>query len=187
MPPLPHSSARHQGTVTLWLRSTNLSIQQMSVNVSQVIVNKPNGEQIKLGEYQGQVLLIVNVASRCGFTKQYSGLQELQTTYGPKGFQVLGFPCNDFGGQEPGTLEEITTFCASTFNATFPLFDKIHAKGRTTEPYTTLNQTDPAGEVSWNFEKFLISKEGVVLARFKSAVEPESQELKNAIEKALTS
>ena len=153
----------------------------MSVNVSKVIVKAANGVEKSLGEYQGQVLLIVNVASRCGFTKQYGGLQELQNKYKSKGFQILGFPCNDFGGQEPGTLEEIQKFCSTTYQATFTLFEKVHAKGTTTEPYTTLNQAQPAGDVDWNFEKFLISKEGNVLKRFKSAVEPNSKELKIAI------
>ena len=135
----------------------------MSVNVSKVIVKAANGVEKSLGEYQGQVLLIVNVASRCGFTKQYGGLQELQNKYKNKGFQILGFPCNDFGGQEPGTLEEIQKFCSTTYQATFTLFEKVHAKGTTTEPYTTLNQAQPAGDVDWNFEKFLISKEGLSL------------------------
>ena len=157
----------------------------MSVNVSKVIVKAANGVEKSLGEYQGQVLLIVNVASRCGFTKQYGGLQELQNKYKNKGFQILGFPCNDFGGQEPGTLEEIQKFCSTTYQATFTLFEKVHAKGTTTEPYTTLNQAQPAGDVDWNLEKFLISKEGNVLKRFKSAVEPNSEELKIAIEDAL--
>ena len=101
----------------------------MSVNVNEVIVKTANGDDLRLGEYQGQVLLIVNVASRCGFTKQYAGLQELQNTYGAQGFKVLGFPCNDFGAQEPGTISEIKTFCSSTYNATFTLFEKVHAKG----------------------------------------------------------
>ena len=157
----------------------------MSVNVSEVVVKSANGGNKRLGEYKGQVLLIVNVASRCGFTKQYAGLQELQNTYGSKGFEVLGFPCNDFGAQEPGTLAEIQNFCSSTYKATFTLFEKIHATGSTTEPYSTLNQAEPAGEVEWNFEKFLISKNGEVLKRFKSATEPNSMELKTAIEKAL--
>ena len=157
----------------------------MSVNVSEVIVKANNGESKRLGEYKGQVLLIVNVASRCGYTKQYAGLQDLQDTYGSKGFQVLGFPCNDFGGQEPGTIDEIKTFCSSTYKATFTLFEKVHAKGNPTEPYLTLNKSEPSGEVQWNFEKFLISKEGDVLVRFKSAIEPNSEELKNSIEKAL--
>ncbi len=159
----------------------------MSVNVTEVLVQKANGEKLRLGDLHGQVLLIVNVASRCGFTKQYAGLQELQNTYGPKGFQVLGFPCNDFGGQEPGTLDEIKAFCASNYEATFTLFEKVHAKGTTTEPYTTLNQAEPSGDVDWNFEKFLIDKEGNVLKRLKSAIEPNSRDLTDAIEKALAS
>ncbi len=157
----------------------------MSVNVSQVVVTTPSGSKKKLSDYQGQVLLIVNVASRCGFTKQYSGLQDLQNKYGSKGFQVIGFPCNDFGAQEPGSLEEIQSFCSTTYNATFPLFDKVHAMGKTTEPYTTLNQAEPAGDVAWNFEKFLIGQDGTVLKRFKSAIEPNSAELTSAIESAL--
>ena len=100
----------------------------MSVNVSEVVVKTANGGEKSLGEYQGQVLLIVNVASRCGFTKQYGGLQALQNKYGAQGFQVLGFPCNDFGAQEPGTLDEIQNFCSSTYQASFTLFDKVHAK-----------------------------------------------------------
>ncbi len=159
----------------------------MNINVSQVIVQKPDGTQKSLGDYQGKVLLIVNVASRCGFTKQYAGLQELQKNYEDKGFEVLGFPCNDFGNQEPGTLEEIQNFCTNTFSISFPLFAKVHAKGQTTEPYTTLNQQEPSGDVEWNFEKFLISKDGIVLNRFKSAVEPNSPELVQAINNALQS
>ena len=125
------------------------------------------------------------MASRCGFTKQYKGLQALQDKYGSKGLKVLGFPCNDFGAQEPGTLEEIKSFCSTTYGASFELFDKVHATGKTTEPYTTLNQTEPAGDVAWNFEKFLISKNGPELGRFKSGVEPQSSELKTAIDQAL--
>ena len=158
----------------------------MSVNVSKVQVISSNQEQICLGQYEGKVILIVNVASKCGFTKQYEGLQALQNTYKSKGLLVLGFPCNDFGGQEPGSLEEITKFCSTTFNATFPLFEKVHAKGNTTEPYTTLNQFEPKGDVEWNFEKFLINKKGDVVARYKSAIEPQNNELISAIESELS-
>ena len=138
-----------------------------------------------LGEYKGKVLLIVNVASKCGFTKQYEGLQNLQKTYESKGFRILGFPCNDFGDQEPGSLEEIKSFCTTTYGVSFELFDKVHAKGNTTEPYTTLNQMEPKGDVSWNFEKFLVNRQNQVVARFKSDIEPLSEELINAIEKEL--
>ena len=157
----------------------------MSVNVNAVIVKASNGENKRLGEYKGQVLLIVNVASKCGFKKQYSGLQELQDTYGSQGFQVLGFPCNDFGGQEPGTLNEIKDFCLLQYGANFELFNKVHAKGSTTEPYTTLNKTEPVGDVSWNFEKFLVGRDGNVIARFQPGIHPADEELVAAIEVAL--
>jgi len=156
-----------------------------AVNVSQVVVRDARGGERRLGEYAGKVLLIVNVASRCGYTRQYAGLQALQDSYGPRGLQVLGFPCNDFGAQEPGTLPEIQQFCSATYGASFELFDKVHATGAKTEPYTTLTQTQPAGDVAWNFEKFLVGKDGSVLARFKSGVEPDAAELKAAIEAAL--
>ena len=157
----------------------------MTLNVSNVVVRTAQGSEQRLGDLQGQVLLIVNVASRCGFTRQYAGLQTLQETYGPQGFSVLGFPCNDFGAQEPGSLEEIQQFCSTTYGANFPLYDKVHASGAKTAPYDLLTQAEPAGDVAWNFEKFLIGKDGTVLGRFKSAVEPDSAELKAAIEAAL--
>ena len=157
----------------------------MAINVSDVAVRDAKGGERKLGEWGGKVLLIVNVASRCGFTRQYAGLQKLQDTYGPQGFAVLGFPCNDFGAQEPGSLPEIQQFCSTTYGASFELFDKVHAAGAKTEPYSTLTQAEPAGDVAWNFEKFLIGKDGSVLARFKSGVEPDSAELTGAIEAAL--
>ena len=155
----------------------------MTINISNVSVLTADGSQKSLGDYAGRVLLIVNVASRCGFTKQYAGLQALNEAYSAKGLAVLGFPCNDFGGQEPGSLEEIKSFCSTTYGADFELFEKVHAKGSTTEPYTTLNQMEPAGDVAWNFEKFLVGKDGTVIARFKSGVDPD--ELKAPIEAAL--
>jgi glutathione peroxidase len=157
----------------------------MAINVSSVSVRDGQGGTRSLGDWSGQVVLIVNVASRCGFTRQYAGLQALQDTYGPQGLAVLGFPCNDFGAQEPGTLPEIEQFCSTTYGASFPLYEKVHATGAKTAPYDVLTQTEPAGDVAWNFEKFLIGKDGTVLARFKSGVEPDSAELKGAIEAAL--
>jgi glutathione peroxidase len=157
----------------------------MAVNVSDVVVKTAKGDEQRLGDLNGQVLLIVNVASRCGFTRQYAGLQKLQESYGAQGFSVLGFPCNDFGAQEPGSLPEIQQFCSTTYGADFPLFDKVHATGTKTEPYSTLTQAEPAGDVAWNFEKFLIGKDGTVLARYKSNVEPDAAELTGAIEAAL--
>ena len=158
-------------------------LETMAISVSNVTVTTPDGSSKSLGDYSGKVLLIVNVASRCGFTKQYAGLQGLNAAYADKGLAVLGFPCNDFGAQEPGSLEEIKSFCSTTYGADFELFEKVHAMGSTTEPYSTLNQMDPAGDVAWNFEKFLVGKDGTVIARYKSGVDPE--ELKAPIEAAL--
>jgi len=157
----------------------------MSVNISKVEVLSCDNQKITFEHFKGDVLLIVNVASKCGFTKQYEGLQSLQNNYGSKGFRVLGFPCNDFGNQEPGELPEIKEFCSLTYGANFQLFQKVHAKGNTTEPFTTLNQVSPIGDVKWNFEKFLINKEGEAIKRFKSSIEPESTEIKKAIEDLL--
>ena len=157
----------------------------MSVNISKVEVLSFENEKITFDHFKGDVLLIVNVASKCGFTKQYKALQNLQEKYASKGFRVLGFPCNDFGNQEPGELEEIKTFCSTTYGVNFELFQKVHAKGNTTEPFTTLNQVNPAGEVEWNFEKFLINSQGEAVARFKSSIEPDSIEITKAIEELL--
>ena len=157
----------------------------MSVNISKIEVLSFDNKKITFDHYKGNVLLIVNVASKCGFTKQYKALQTLQDKYESKGFKVLGFPCNDFGNQEPGDLEEIKTFCSTTYGVNFQLFQKVHAKGNTTEPFTTLNQVSPAGDVAWNFEKFLINGNGEAIARFKSSVEPDSVEITQAIEKLL--
>ena len=165
--------------------ASDASAQSSPVSVTEVVVRDARGVEKRLGEWAGQVLLIVNVASRCGFTRQYAGLQTLQDTYGPQGLVVLGFPCNDFGAQEPGTLPEIQQFCSSTYGATFTLFDKVHATGATTEPYTTLTKAEPAGDVAWNFEKFLVGRDGTVIARFKSNVEPDGAPLTAAIEAAL--
>ena len=158
----------------------------MSVNISKVEVFSFENQKITFDQYKGNVLLIVNVASKCGFTKQYEALQNLQDKYESKGFKVLGFPCNDFGNQEPGELEEIKRFCSTTYGVNFKLFQKVHAKGNTTEPFTTLNKVNPAGEVEWNFEKFLINRKGDAVARFKSSIEPESEDIIKAIEKLLS-
>ena len=146
------------------------------------MVHTASGEERPLGDWSGQVVLIVNVASRCGFTRQYAGLQKLQETYGPQGFTVLAFPCNDFGAQEPGSLEEIQSFCSSTYGVNFPILAKVAISSA---PFDTLTTTAPAGPVAWNFEKFLVGRDGTVLGRYSSRVEPESQELTGAIEKAL--
>ena len=157
----------------------------MSVNISSVEVISFENQKITFDKFKGDILLIVNVASKCGFTKQYKGLQSLQNKYESKGFRVLGFPCNDFGNQEPGELAEIKEFCSISYGANFQLFQKVHAKGNTTEPFTTLNKVSPAGDVEWNFEKFLINRAGEAIKRFKSSVEPESIEIQKAIEDLL--
>ena len=157
----------------------------MSVNISKVEVISYENQKLTFDHYKGNVLLIVNVASKCGFTKQYKALQKLQDKYESKGFQVLGFPCNDFGNQEPGELEAIQKFCSTTYGVNFQLFQKVHAKGNTTEPFTTLNQVNPSGDVEWNFEKFLINRNGDAVARFKSSIEPDSIEISKALEKLL--
>ncbi|MEB3257576.1 MAG: glutathione peroxidase [Cyanobacteriota bacterium] len=151
-------------------------------DVSAVKVHNASGDERPLSDWSGKVLLIVNVASRCGFTRQYAGLQKLQDTYGPSGFTVLAFPCNDFGAQEPGTLEEIQTFCSTTYGVNFPIMAKVPISGA---PFDTLVTTEPAGPVAWNFEKFLVGRNGHVVGRFSSRAEPESAELTAAIESAL--
>ena len=159
----------------------------MSINVKETQIVTSDKKVINLGDYTGNVLLIVNVASYCGFTAQYSDLQKLHDIYSDKGLKILAFPCNDFGNQEPDSLDEIKTFCSTKFNVKFQIFDKVHAKGNTTEPYTTLNKMEPQGDVEWNFEKFLVGKDGVVIARFKSGVNPLEENLIAAIEVALES
>lgn len=158
----------------------------MTATITDIAVKTIDGKEKPLAEYAGKVLLIVNVASRCGYTPQYTGLEQLYQKYHAQGLEVLAFPCNDYGGQEPGTNEEIVQFCTTNYDVTFPLFDKVHAKGAQQHPlYTRLTSVDSAGDVAWNFEKFLVNKKGEVVARFKSAVKPDAPELLGAIEQAL--
>jgi glutathione peroxidase len=144
------------------------------------------GKEKPLADYRGKVVLVVNVASQCGYTPQYEGLEKLHEKYNEKGLVVTGFPANDFGAQEPGTDSEIQTFCTSKYGVKFPMFSKITVKGSGKHPlYAFLTQAAPAGEVKWNFEKFLVGKDGQVVGRFPSSVTPESDTLVQAIEKAL--
>jgi len=159
----------------------------MSINVKETQIVTSDKKILQLGDFSGNVLLVVNVASYCGFTAQYKDLQKLHDLYSDKGLKILAFPCNDFGNQEPDSLEEIKTFCSTKFNVKFDIFDKVHAKGDTTEPFTTLNRMEPEGDVEWNFEKFLIGKDSEVIARFKSGVNPLEENLIAAIEVALES
>ena len=139
-----------------------------------------------LCRYEGKVLLVVNTASECGYTPQYAGLEDLHDRLKDRGFAVLGFPSNDFGAQEPGTDAEIAAFCSTKYGVSFPMFSKIPVKGGGKHPlYAFLTQSAPAGEVKWNFTKFLIGKDGSVIARFESSVAPDDPKLTQAIDKAL--
>jgi glutathione peroxidase len=147
-----------------------------------------DGKETSLAAYKGKVVLVVNTASKCGLTAQYEALESVYDKYSKKGFVVLGFPCNDFGNQEPGTLEEIGEFCKTKFDVSFPLMDKVHVKGPEQHPlYAALTGEKGAfpGDVKWNFGKFLIGKDGKPLARFEPPQKPDSAEITAAIEKAL--
>ena len=159
----------------------------MVVDVQNTTIVSADGSKKNLGEYSGYVLLIVNVASFCGNTAQYEDLQKLHDLYSKKGLRILAFPCNDFGNQEPNSLSEIKEFCSTKFGVKFEILEKVHAKGKTTEPYTTLNNAEPKGDVEWNFEKFLVGKDSKVIARFKPGVKPLDENVIAAIEVALDS
>lgn len=158
--------------------------KKLNKNIYDLSVKTMDGETKKLSDYKGKAILIVNVASKCGYTPQYEGLEKIYLKYKDRGFEVLGFPCNDFGDQEPGTNDEIRTFCESKYDITFPLFDKIQVLGDNKSPLyeRLINNSDPKGDISWNFEKFLIDKNGDIVARFKSKVKPESEEITSLIE-----
>jgi len=145
-----------------------------------------DGQEVKLSEYKGKVVLIVNVASRCGFTRQYEGLQKLFSDYSGEGLVILGFPCNDFGQQEPGAEAEIKKFCSLNYGVTFPMFSKVKVVGpQKHQLYDFLVSSTGGEDVGWNFEKFLVDKNGSVVGRFDSNVKPSDQELIKAIEKAI--
>lgn len=149
-----------------------------------------DGKDIPLSDFKGKVLLIVNVASKCGYTSQYAGLQKLYETYQERGLIILGFPANNFGQQEPGTNAEIKAFCSVNYGVTFPVFSKISVKGEDIHPLykmLTSKETNPefAGDISWNFNKFLVDKNGKIVTRFESGDKPESEKVTSAIEKLL--
>ncbi|HCS52540.1 glutathione peroxidase [Rubinisphaera sp.] len=148
------------------------------------------GKDVDLSKYDGKVVLIVNVASRCGATPQYETLQQLNETYSDKGLVILGFPCNQFGGQEPGSETQIQEFCSANYGVTFDMFSKIDVNGKEASPvyqFLTSKQTNPefAGPIRWNFEKFLVNKEGNVVERFATGVQPDSPKVIAAIEREL--
>lgn len=159
------------------------------MSVYDFTVKTISGEERSLSYYKGKVLLIVNVASQCGFTPQYDGLQDLYDTYKDQGFEVLGFPCNQFGSQEPGSEEEIKSFCTTNFHITFDMFSKIDVNGKNEHPLYTYLKSSQGGFVTdaikWNFTKFLVDKEGKVVDRFSSATKPKA--LKSHIEELLGS
>jgi glutathione peroxidase len=148
-----------------------------------------DGQPLPLSTFKGKVLLIVNVASKCGYTPQYEALEAVYEKYKNQGFVIAGFPANNFGGQEPGTNSEIKTFCSRTYKVSFPMYSKISVKGSDQAPiYEYLTKETPkpiAGDIKWNFTKFLVDRQGHVVARFESAVTPDSPELVSAIEKLL--
>lgn len=157
-------------------------------NIHELTVKTIDGEPKKLADYKGRVLLIVNVASRCGYTKQYAGLEALHRAYEAKGLSILGFPANDFGAQEPGDEASIKQFCSTKFDVTFDMFSKVVATGDKVSPLFDLLTKAPAplgGAVKWNFNKFLVSKTGEVVGRFEPGVEPNDPELARAIENEL--
>ncbi len=150
-----------------------------------------DGKEVKLKKYKGDVLLVVNTASKCGYTPQYEGLQVTYAKYKDRGFSVLGFPANNFGAQEPGPETEIKEFCTSKYKVTFPMFAKISVKGEDQDPlykFLTNKETNPdfAGDIKWNFSKFLVDRKGKVVARFEPKVKPDSEEVNAAIEKYLS-
>jgi len=158
------------------------------MNIQDIPLKDINGKATSLKEYQGKAVLLVNVASKCGYTTQYTGLEKLHRKYKEKGLVVLGVPSNDFGQQEPGTADEIKEFCKSKYDVSFPLLEKISVKGEGKHPlYAALTGKDSPlpGEVKWNFSKFLIGKNGKLVDRFDSKVTPDSPELVQAVEKAL--
>jgi glutathione peroxidase len=157
------------------------------VTVHDIAVNTLDGQPASLADLAGKTLLVVNVASKCGLTPQYAGLERLHERFAGRGFSVAGFPSNQFGGQEPGSAEEIQEFCSTTYGVTFPMFEKIEVNGPGRHPiYTELtavpDAAGEAGDIQWNFEKFLVSPQGKVIARFRPGTEPDDPELVAAIE-----
>lgn len=165
-----------------------LGAQGRAQSIYDIPVKDIEGHPATLATYRGRVLLIVNVASECGYTPQYAGLEAIYRKYSGEGLTILGFPCNQFGGQEPGTNAEIRQFCTANYQVTFPLFDKIEVNGANRHPlYARLAGPDSPfpGDIAWNFNKFLIGRDGRILQRFDSKFAPESPEVTAAIEAAL--
>jgi len=169
---------------------SNAQVKGTMKSIYEIPVKDIDGQTYNLDRYKGKVMMIVNVASECGFTPQYEGLQKIYKKYESQGFVILGFPANNFGGQEPGSDSEIKTFCSTNYNVSFPMFSKLSATGTNIHPlykYLTEKETNPqfAGKITWNFNKFLIDKHGKTIARFDSSDKPESEKVAQAIEQAL--
>lgn len=167
-----------------------MSVMAAEKTVYDFTLNSIDGQPMPLSSFRGKVVLLVNVASRCGYTPQYTALESIYEKYKDRGFVIVGFPANNFGAQEPGTNQEIKTFCTAKYHVTFPMMAKVSVKGSDITPlYQFLTDKtahpDTGGEIGWNFTKFLIGPDGKVIARFDSAVEPDSPQVTGAIEKAL--
>jgi glutathione peroxidase len=161
-----------------------------SVKIHEIPVRTLDGEPTTISEHSGKALLIVNVASKCGLTPQYTGLERIHEELAPRGFAVLGFPCNQFGGQEPGSADEIAEFCSTTYGVTFPMYEKIEVNGDGRHPIYDVLTAVPdsegkAGDIQWNFEKFLVAPDGEIVGRFRPQVEPEDSTVRSAIESVL--
>lgn len=159
-------------------------------SIYDIVVRQIDGNEVSLSLYRDKVLLIVNIASRCGFSSQYQGLQNLYVRYRERGLEILAFPANNFLGQEPGTNEEIQTYCSLNFDVTFPLFAKISVRGKDIHPlyrYLTQKDTNPnfAGKITWNFNKFIIDRNGIIVGRFGSLTKPENKKIVKTLEIAL--
>jgi glutathione peroxidase len=170
--------------------AANESVKMTEKSVLEFTMKNIDGKDVKMDEYRGKVLMIVNVASKCGYTPQYEGLEAIYRKYKDQGLVVMGFPANNFMGQEPGTNAEIKTFCSTRYNVTFPMFSKISVKGDDINPlfqFLTSKETNPefSGDISWNFNKFLVDRTGKIVGRFSTREKPESENIALAIEKAL--
>ena len=183
----PRSSPRMKALSTLLALAALLSTATAGT-LYEIPLKDINGQDTSLKPYEGKVMLIVNVASKCGNTKQYKELQALHQEFEKDGLAILGFPCNDFGGQEPGTNEEIKEFCSTKYNVSFPIFDKLTVKGPEKHPlYQQLSgpQSPFPGDVKWNFGKFLVGRDGTILARFEPKTKPDDTTILTAIKDAL--
>lgn len=170
------------------LTVTQIVMAESKTSIHDIALKDINGQPTSLKSFKGKVVLLVNVASKCGLTPQYEALEGLQKKYGTQGFTVVGLPCNDFGGQEPGSNQDIKQFCSTKYKVTFPLMDKVKVLGSERHPlYVRLTGKDAEfpGDIKWNFGKFLIAKDGTVLKRFEPQTKPDSDDVSKAVEAAL--